>query len=80
MQETTQNKSFRIPEGYSAGLMSQSFWFTEFKKTVKLQAGRFHIRRNQKNLCREESLWRGESVPSGTYEWVSHRAFEGYGR
>ena len=40
MQEIIPNKLFQIPEVYSAGLMSQSFWFVEFKKLVNLkQAG-----------------------------------------
>ena len=40
MQESIPNKLFQIPEVYSAGLMSQSFWFVEFKKLVNLkQAG-----------------------------------------
>ena len=40
MQEIIPNKLFQIPEVYSAGLMSQSFWFVEFKKLVSLkQAG-----------------------------------------
>lgn len=79
MQETTQNKSSDTG-GLFRGADVTVLLVYGIQKNRKAQAGRFHIRRNQKNLCREESLWRGESVPSGTYEWVSHRAFEGYGR
>lgn len=43
-------------EAYSAGLMSQSFWFTEFKKVVKLiLAG--NTQRNVKTLCVTDNLF-----------------------
>ena len=56
MQETTQNKAFRIPEVYSAGLMSQSFWFTEFKKTAKLRQDGLTYD-EIKRTCVEENLF-----------------------
>ena len=56
MQDTTKNKSFRIPEGYSAGLMSQSFWFLEFKKTAKLRQGGFTYD-EIKRTCVEKNLF-----------------------
>lgn len=37
MQVNLEKKSFRMPESYSAGLVSQSFWFLEFKKVAKLR-------------------------------------------
>ena len=39
MQNKCNKKSSVIPENYSAGLMSQSFWFLEFKKALKLRKG-----------------------------------------
>ena len=45
-----------IPEIYSAGLMSQSFWFVEFKKVIKLVAdGKSEA--EIKTLCIEENLF-----------------------
>lgn len=45
-----------IPEIYSAGLMSQSFWFVEFKKVIKLiSAGKTY--NEIKSICIEENLF-----------------------
>lgn len=45
-----------IPEVYSAGLMSQSFWFIEFKKVIKLiSEGKSEA--EIKTLCVEENLF-----------------------
>ena len=45
-----------IPEVYSAGLMSQSFWFTELKKVIKLI---FTGKTDDeiKSICIEENLF-----------------------
>ena len=37
MQNKQETERLTPPEAYSAGLMSQSFWFTEFKKIAKLR-------------------------------------------
>lgn len=45
-----------IPEKYSAGLMSQSFWFLEFKKVIKLISdGRSND--EIKAICTEKNLF-----------------------
>lgn len=45
-----------IPENYSAGLMSQSFWFVEFKKVIKLiSQGKSDD--DIKTICIEENLF-----------------------
>ena len=41
---------------YSAGLMSQSFWFLEFKKTVKLRQDGFTYE-ELKQKCIDENLF-----------------------
>ena len=45
-----------IPDIYSAGLMSQSFWFIEFKKVIKLIS---NGKSNEeiKSICIEENLF-----------------------
>ena len=43
-------------EAYSAGLISQSFWFIEFKKVVKLISDGNSLR-NAKRVCIEENLF-----------------------
>ena len=45
-----------IPETYSAGLMSQSFWFIEFKKVVKL-ISQGKTDDEIKAICIEENLF-----------------------
>lgn len=45
-----------IPETYSAGLMSQSFWFLEFKMAVKLRQGGMEYDEIKKK-CVEENLF-----------------------
>ena len=45
-----------IPEIYSAGLISQSFWFTEFKRVIKLiSEGKSET--EIKTMCVEENLF-----------------------
>ena len=44
-----------IPEEYSAGLMSQSFWFIEFKKIIKLISGG-KTDDEIKTICIDENL------------------------
>ena len=45
-----------VAEAYSAGLMSQSFWFTEFKKAVKLMNGE-KTYDEIRTLCLSENLF-----------------------
>ena len=45
-----------IPEEYSAGLMSQSFWFVEFKKIIKLISGG-KTDDEIKTICIDENLF-----------------------
>lgn len=45
-----------IPEIYSAGLMSQSFWFIEFKKVIKLILNG-KSDKEIKSICIEENLF-----------------------
>lgn len=45
-----------IPDVYSAGLMSQSFWFIEFKKVVKLISND-KSDEEIKSICIEENLF-----------------------
>ena len=45
-----------VPETYSAGLMSQSFWFLEFKMAVKLRQGGMEYDEIKKK-CVEENLF-----------------------
>lgn len=45
-----------IPEEYSAGLMSQSFWFIEFKKIIKLISGG-KMDDEIKTICIDENLF-----------------------
>lgn len=45
-----------IPEEYSAGLMSQSFWFIEFKKIIKLISGG-KTDEEIKTICIDENLF-----------------------
>lgn len=48
-------------EAYSAGLISQSFWFIEFKKVVKLISDGNSLR-NAKTVCIEENLFGAGNV------------------
>lgn len=56
MQNTEKLRRLTPPENYSAGLVSQSFWFTEFKKVAKLrQAGLTYDEIKRK--CANENLF-----------------------
>lgn len=56
MQNKQKTERLTPPEAYSAGLMSQSFWFLEFKKTAKLRQDGFTYD-EIKRTCVEENLF-----------------------
>ena len=56
MQNKQETERLTPPEAYSAGLMSQSFWFTEFKKIAKLRQDGLPYDEIKKR-CVEENLF-----------------------
>ena len=56
MQNKQKTERLTPPEVYSAGLMSQSFWFTEFKKIAKLRQDGLPYDEIKKR-CVEENLF-----------------------
>ena len=56
MQNKQETERLTPPEVYSAGLMSQSFWFTEFKKIAKLRQDGLPYDEIKKR-CVEENLF-----------------------
>lgn len=56
MQNKQKTERLTPPEAYSAGLVSQSFWFTEFKKTARLRKGGLTYD-EIKSRCVEENLF-----------------------
>ena len=60
---------------YSAGLVSQSFWFIEFKKVIKLLQEGFNFEQI-KRMCLEKNLFgtSKESRAKRMYGYISNRA------
>ncbi|MFR1371101.1 MAG: BrxA family protein [Eisenbergiella massiliensis] len=47
---------------YSAGLMSQSFWFLEFKKVVRLRQEGLAYEDIKKEVCHGKSFWSSQRI------------------
>ena len=55
---------------YSAGLMSQSFWFLEFKKVVGLRKDGLTYDEIKKKCVKENLFWSGKRISGFAYGWL----------
>ena len=59
-----------VEETYSAGLISQSFWFVEMKKVIKLIDDGKSEEEIKKMCIKENHFWCGKRVSSQKDIWI----------